>query len=174
MRLALAAGQQALCRSPGFLPSAPRPTQAPRSCCAPWKAEATVRRQRIAQSPHRAVRMATAAGASGGAAAGDAFPRRAGVVQGGVHRKSVAYLPPQASRRRSGGVHTKSVAYYRHVSVGALADGCTARHLPTLQPGQCRVAAPAPRRGHSFKCHLVRHNPTTARLGSSTVGEKHG
>lgn len=93
MRLALAAGQQALCRSPGFLPVAPRPTQAPRSCCAPWKAQATNRRQQITESPHRAARMATAAGASGGSAASDAFPRRAGVVRGGVHRKSVAYFP---------------------------------------------------------------------------------
>lgn len=54
---------------------------------------------------------------------------------------------------------------------------------PTLQPGQCRVAAPAPRRGQSFECHLVRQTlrcsqmctaiPPLQDLEAATTGEKH-
>lgn len=76
MRIVLSAGQQAVCRSSGFLPLPVRSTQSPRAHCAPWKAAAVKwQPQHPVPAAQRAAGMATAAAAASGAAAGAAFPR---------------------------------------------------------------------------------------------------
>lgn len=138
MRLALAVGQQALHRSPGFLQVPTRPTRALPRYCASWRAtSASWNPYQTAPVPQRAAMATAAVGASG--ATGDAFPRQASSVQ-----LSVACIKQPIL---SGAVKS---------SLRSAPDNSAARHISSaLQPGQRRVAAAAPRRGQGAERHLV-------------------